>query len=266
MPKARIVPDVPAEMTQGHEVETVFNGDVTIEVSEGLADGLENLRSAYQEFWSETHHSTPPDPEHPAESVGPEPERPDPSSEVQTRRAVQSKTAVFKSHQVANKKTAKKTREKSRNSGRLVRRRFGLPKDFEPRMQRFGRGVLLEMNSYRLPNGQEFLPCLPTGTLGSRHLYALLTTEQYLQGRRGSVYVRGDGRIFDYSVVSEIPLGDMFDTGYTIYDLERTGRYAPTPVGRKQEAGAVGRLPQKRKKKPRQKRSRRTAAAGRIGS
>lgn len=102
-----------------------------------------------------------------------------------------------------------------------------MPEGFEPRLQRFGRGVLLERNIYSLPNGQELIPCLPTGPLGSRHLYALLTAEQHLCGSRGSIYARGDGRIFDYSVVSANPLGDMFDTGYTIYDLERTGRYAP---------------------------------------
>ena len=100
-----------------------------------------------------------------------------------------------------------------------------------PRLQRYGRAVLLELNVYQLPNGQEFIPCRPTGTLGTRHhLYALLTGEQYLKGKRGSVYVRSDGRIFDYSVDSVNPLGDIFDTGYTIYDLERTGRYAPLPA------------------------------------
>jgi hypothetical protein len=265
MSKARIVNDVPAEMTQGHEVETVFDAEVTIE-SEGLVDGLESLRSAYQEFWSVTHHSTPPDPEHSPERVEPRVEQPDQSSEVHPRQAAPSKIAILKSHQVAKKRTAKKTRKKNRNSDRSGVRRFGLPKDFVPRLQRFGRGVLLELNSYRLPDGQEFFPCLPTGTLGSRHLYALLTTEQYLQGRRGSVYVRSDGRIFDYSVIGEIPLGDMFDTGYTIYDLERTGRYAPATVGRKQVAAAVGRSPRKRKQKSKQKRDRRTAAAGRRDS
>jgi hypothetical protein len=257
MPKARIVNDVPAGMTQGHEVETVsqWRCDHTAERRSGRR--LEKLRSAYQEFWSEIHHSTPTDPEQPEERVEPEAERPDQSSKVYTRRAVQSKIAVFKPPQPARKKT--------RNFDRLVRRRLGLPTDFVPRMQRFGRGVLLEMNSYRLPNGQEFLPCRPAGALGSRHLYALLTTEQYLQGRRGSVYVRRDRRIFDYSVISEIPLGDMFDTGYTIYDLERTGRYAPAPVGRKQVAGVVGRLRRKRKKKT-QTKHRRATAAGRRES
>jgi hypothetical protein len=58
-------------------------------------------------------------------------------------------------------------------------------------------------------------------------LYALLTSEQYMDGRRGSVYVRTDGRIFDYSVDTANPSGELFDTGYTIHDLERTGRYAP---------------------------------------
>ena len=79
-----------------------------------------------------------------------------------------------------------------------------------------------------LPNGREFIPAYPRGTLATRsHLYALLTSEQYLQGKRGSVYIRTDGRIFDYSVDTANPASDLFDTGYTIYDLERTGRYAP---------------------------------------
>ena len=115
-----------------------------------------------------------------------------------------------------------------------VKQRFGLPEAFVPRGQRVGRNVLLELNVYRLPTGEEFIPSQPTGTLGARqHLYALLTNEQYLGGKRGSVYVRGDGRIFDYSVVSTNPSGDMFDTGYTINDLERTGRYAPVPGRRR---------------------------------
>lgn len=115
-----------------------------------------------------------------------------------------------------------------------IKQRYGLPKDFVPRLQRYERSILLEQNVYRLPDGQEFIPCHPTGTLGTRqHMYALLTTEQYLKGKRGSVYVRTDGRIFDYSVDSAIPLGDIFDTGYTIYDLERTGKYAPVPRGKK---------------------------------
>jgi hypothetical protein len=105
--------------------------------------------------------------------------------------------------------------------------RFGLPEDFVPRMQRSGRSVLLEDNVYRLPNGQEFIPCHPTGTLGkSRHLYSLLTPSQHEQRRRGSVYIRMDGRIFDYSVDDADLDREIFDTGYTIYDLERTGQYA----------------------------------------
>jgi hypothetical protein len=110
-----------------------------------------------------------------------------------------------------------------------IKQRFGLPDGFVPRWQRYERSILLEQNIYRLPNGDEFVPAHPSGTLGShQHLYALLSVEQYLDHRRGSVYVRNDGRIFDYSVDSNVPNGDLFDTGYTIYDLERTGRYAPT--------------------------------------
>lgn len=118
---------------------------------------------------------------------------------------------------------------KKRSLPPAVKQRFGLPEGFVPRWQRFERGILLELNVYTLPDGREFLPCRPSGTLGAqRHLYALLSIEQYLNKKRGSVYVRNDGRIFDYSVDSGIPTGDIFDTGYTIYDLERTGRYAPS--------------------------------------
>jgi hypothetical protein len=105
--------------------------------------------------------------------------------------------------------------------------RFGLPDGFIPRFHRYGRLVLLEENIYALPDGNEFVPCSPTGPLASgRHLYALLTVSQYETGKRGSVFIRLDGRIFDYSTVADDPEREIFDTGYTIHDLERTGRYA----------------------------------------
>jgi len=120
----------------------------------------------------------------------------------------------------------RRTRSKDKSS----RQRFGLPEGFISRLQRNGRTVLLEDNVYSLPNGDEFIPCHPTGTLGRiRHLYALLTPAQHKQKVRGSVYIRTDGRIFDYSVDQANPEQEMFDTGYTIYDLERTGRYG-TPI------------------------------------
>jgi hypothetical protein len=109
--------------------------------------------------------------------------------------------------------------------------RCGLPEGFVTRLGRYGRSVLLEDNVYRLSNGQQFIPLHPTGTLGSRcHTYALLTIEQYEVGKRGSVYVRTDGRIFDYSFDHGDSTREIFDTGYTIYDLERTGHYASHPV------------------------------------
>ena len=107
------------------------------------------------------------------------------------------------------------------------KQRFGLPEGFVPRFHRYGRLVLLEENIYRLPDGKEFVPCPATGTLAAgRHLYALLTVEQFERGRRGSVFVRIDGRLFDYSHDVGDPNREMFDTGYTIDDLVRTGRYA----------------------------------------
>lgn len=147
-----------------------------------------------------------------------------------------------------SEKTVSTTRQRSRQGIHGTKRtkpRFGLPEGFTPRFQRYGGSVLLEDNVYRLPNGQELIPQHPTGTLGKgRHRYALLTQEQYDQARRGSVYVRTDGRIFDYSIDHGDPARELFDTGYTISDLERTGRYALQSssqiAGLKQRHAAAG--------------------------
>lgn len=106
--------------------------------------------------------------------------------------------------------------------------RFGLPEGFVSRLSRYGRTVLFEDNVYRLPNGVEFIPQPPSGALGSQnHRYALLTPDQYEKRERGSVYVRADGRIFNYAFDQGTPDREIFDTGFTIHDLERTGKYAP---------------------------------------
>ena len=115
-----------------------------------------------------------------------------------------------------------------------AKHRFGLPAGFVSRRSRFGRTILLQDNVYRLPNGIEFIPLPPAGTLGSRnHQYALLTLAQYEKRLRGSIYVRTDGRIFDYAFDHNDPERELFDTGFTIIDLERTGRYAPALQTRK---------------------------------
>ena len=115
-----------------------------------------------------------------------------------------------------------------------AKHRFGLPAGFVSRLSRFGRAVLFQDNVYRLPNGTEFIPQTPAGTLGSRnHQYALLTLAQYEKRQRGSIYVRTDGRIFDYALDHNDPERELFDTGFSIVDLERTGRYAPALQTRK---------------------------------
>ncbi|HKR59027.1 MAG TPA: hypothetical protein VJS64_04780 [Pyrinomonadaceae bacterium] len=128
--------------------------------------------------------------------------------------------------------------------------RFGLPAGFVSRLNRYGRTILFQDNVYRLPNGIEFIPQPPAGTLGSRnHQYALLTPEQYEKRQRGSIYVRTDGRIFDYAFWHNAPERELFDTGFTIQDLERTGRYAPLL-----KAG----MPRLRKRKKARKNGRKT--------
>ena len=127
--------------------------------------------------------------------------------------------------------------------------RYGLPAGYASRRSRYGRSVLLEDNVYRLPNGIEFIPQPPAGTLGSRnHQYALLTSEQYVRRRRGSVYVRSDGRIFDYAYDHNEPEREMFDTGFTILDLERTGRYAPELKSRSVSLRKKGTKPRRQPK------------------
>jgi hypothetical protein len=211
-----IVPDqLWAEMTDEQRIDAVVTGRATLkQMSQGLLDGSEKLRRECQDSLAHLPPSL--------ENLAVEPTR-----GIETSLAHPEKLPLSLS------------RSQKRTKKLAVRKpRFGLPENFVPRLQRFGRGVLLELNIYRLPDGQEFIPAIPAGTLGQRqHLYALLTTEQYLKSKRGSIYVRSDGRIFDYSLDSINSASDFFDTGYTIYDLERTGHYAPP-------------LQKKRKRKP----------------
>ncbi len=218
MSKALISDQAWADMTEAQKMTAVVAGHASLkQMSEGLLDGSEQLRHACREILA---HTGPAFENLPVDQQAPE-------SSLPTAELPQS----FLQNAIPTK---------FQSSTHQCKTRFGLPEGFVPRLQRYGRTVLLELNVYRLPNGREFIASRPTGTLGaSRHLYALLTNEQYLQGRRGSVYVRTDGRIFDYSVDSSIPLGDLFDTGYTMSDLERTGRYAPELRPRKKKRPQV---------------------------
>lgn len=195
-----------AELSPALKADAVREGRATLkQMTAGLLDGPDILRNACCEFLLHTDASFEDLPLSDAASSSPQP----PNN-------------VHKLDRLSS--TARRTTRRGTKRTTL-RPKFGLPEGFS--RQRFGRNRLLEQNIYRLPNGQEFIPSFPTGILGRRHLYALLTSEQYLEAKRGSVYIRTDGRIFDYSVDCGDVSADLFDTGYTIYDLERTGRYAP---------------------------------------
>jgi hypothetical protein len=194
-------------MTEVEKTEVVRQGSATPELlTAGLLDGPSDLRDASGNLlvhtgtaFEELALSTPPTYPHISRHSSPR------------KRTKKKRVKTTKRHPAA----------------KTPAQRFGLPENFVPRMQRSGRSVLIEDNIYRLPNGQEYIPCHPTGTLGkSHHLYSLLTASQHKDRRRGSVYIRMDGRIFDYSFDRADPDRDFFDTGYTIYDLERTGQYA----------------------------------------
>jgi len=208
MSKSIIGEQLWAEMTEVQKADAVRNGRATLkQLTDGLLDGSNELRNVCREYLAHADSSL-------AEI----------SLDRDPLKHTSEKTYTRFDKGLKKRSSSNKKVLKTRNP----KQRFGLPEGFKPRLQRYGRSVLLEDNVYSLPSGQEFVPKYPTGTLGGpHHLYALLTVEQVEVGRRGSVYVHKDGRIFDYSVDHADPLRDMFDTGYTIDDLERTGRYAP---------------------------------------
>ena len=193
-----------AQMTEGQKVAAVLAGHATLkQLSEGLLDGSDQLRNACREFLAETDPSFEDLPLNPGQS--------DKLPSSSGNHFPQSAT----------------TRIRHRKPALPGKHRFGLPDDFVPRLHRYGRSVLLQLNVYRLPNELEFIVCPPTGTLGSRHLTPFSLQSSNLKGRRGSVYVRTDGRIFDYSVDNSIPLGDLFDTGFN----RRPGTYRSICTG-----------------------------------
>jgi hypothetical protein len=219
MSKSIIGEQIWAKGTEVQKTETVRSGRATLkQLTETLPDGSDELRNACREYLAHTDASL--------EDISLDPDAgKDPSEETDPRLPPK----------VLKKRSSSK-RKKKVLSTRKPKPRFGLPEGFTPRFQQHGRSVLLEDNVYSLPSGQEFIPKYPTGTLGKlRHLYALLTGEQFEGGRRGSVYVRTDGRIFDYGVNHADPSRDLFDTGYTIHDLERTGRYASNAGSKKRD-------------------------------
>lgn len=212
MSESIIGDDVWNQMTEAEKTEVVGQGSATLrQLTEGLLDGSDELRDACRNFLVNTGTAL--------EEL--------PVNITSTANESNRQRSSPRAPEISKPLKTRGSRSKAKPS----RQRFGLPEGFISRLQRNGRTILLEDNVYSLPNGDEFIPCHPTGTLGRiRHLYAMLTPAQHKQGARGSVYIRTDGRIFDYSVDLANPEQEMFDTGYTIYDLERTGRYG-TPIG-----------------------------------
>ncbi len=195
-------------LTEVQKTEVVHRGDATLrQLTQGLLDGPVELRSACRDALIHT-------------GTGLE----------ELRRSTEPESP------------ARHPKKTTRKKAQSLKSKSGLPGNFRPMAQRGGRRLLPD-NIYRLSDGREFVPVNPSGALGGlAHQYALLTVEQYQQGGRGSIYIRVDGRIFDYSQLGSDPLMDLFDTGFTIVDLERTGGYATQvePKGkRKSRASGV---------------------------
>lgn len=200
-------------MTEAEKMQAVSRGEATVEqMRQGVLDGPDSLR---QLCWKALAHQD-------LTNLSP---------------------GLAKEQPPALKPSKPKGQRKNNKPGTLQpKQRFGLPKGFIPRPQREQTNILIANNVYRMPNGSEVVPCPPTGTLGRlHHLYALLTVEQYQNGAKGSTYVRTDGRIFDYSVDDVASGREMFDTGLTVRDLERTGSYVITLKNKRAVAGKVKR-------------------------
>ena len=167
MSKSIIGDEFWAEMTEGQKVEAVFTGHATLkQMSEGLLDGSDDLRNACREFLAHTDPSF-------ENLVVEHNQRESSTSSSSDASGPAKEDPAFLARSTA---WGGITESGIVNSGPPAKQRFGLPEGFVPRLQRYGRAVLLELNVYRLPNGQEFIPCRPTGTLGARHhLYALFT-------------------------------------------------------------------------------------------
>jgi len=198
-------------MSEAERTTAVQSGHATLrQLAQGLLDGPEELRAACRHFLAHT-----------GTNLSELPLAPD-QQEVRSSISAPEQLDTYGSKQ-----------------------KLGLPDGFVARSLRSGRTSLIPENIYRLPNGKEFVPAEPSGPIGrGRHLYALLDLANDRNWKRGSVYVRTDGRIFDYSVDSTDPNREFFDTGYTVDDLERTGRYS---TSREKVKAVRERGPRKRK-------------------
>jgi hypothetical protein len=211
-------------MTEAEKTEVVRGGRATLrQLTQGLLDGSESLRKACHNYLAHTGTSLA---ELPVDSNS------------NSNHSTPAPDSVSDSLPITNE-TASTPIQRS-----------GLPENFTARRHYTGRTVLIPENIYQLPDGRELVPVEPTGPLGRNHRYALLTTEQFRQQLKGSMYVCCDGRIFDYSFTSTNPTLDPFDTGLTMADLERTGKYITPRLTSRVRRMAVRRRGRHRKPDP----------------
>ena len=194
MPESIIGDEIWLQMTEIERIEVVRQGRATLkQLTQGLLDGPENLRTTCRDFLAHTGTGF----EH---------------------LPIKTSLPTNKVHHAV---------EESANHSHSAKSRAGLPKGFTFRGNRAGRTRLLEGNIYRLPDGREFVPRDPAGALGGGHKYVLLTLEQHREGNNGSLYIRNDGRICDYNDPAATE-SELCDIGFRLEDLERTGRYVET--------------------------------------
>src|SRR6476646_10125718 len=129
MSEQTIGDDLWAEMTDGQKLEAVVNGRANLkQISAGLLDGSEALRSVCQDFLAHTGSSF---------------ENFSGAAEVRGLNELAETLS-----QAARKQKAhgvNQTISGKRAGAHAAKQRFGLPEGFVPRLQRYGRAVLLEV-------------------------------------------------------------------------------------------------------------------------
>jgi len=116
--------DLWAEMTDAQKLEAVRHGEATLkQLAEGLLDGSEELRVVCRQCLAHTDDSLA-------------------GLYVPAEIPSDKPTSDASAHSPAPLSRASKTARESKS-----RRKFGLPAGFVPRLQRFGKTVLLENNN-----------------------------------------------------------------------------------------------------------------------
>ena len=142
MSEQTIGDDLWAEMTDGQKLDALVNGRASLkQISAGLLDGSEALRNACHQFLAHTGPAF--------ENV---------SSAAEAEGLNELAAALTEAARKQKASGTDETKPSKRAVPHLPKQRFGLPEGFVPRLQRYGRAVLLELISIVCRMGRSLFP------------------------------------------------------------------------------------------------------------